>query len=97
MKGRGKGNEWLIIKKRDAFAAAGLGRGGARLQRALRPHTGGNRAEPAGAESQAEDRRRGRSRLGKQPAGEARRPARRRGAKPGSRSKKKSGIDPASA
>ena len=29
MKGRGKGNEWLLIKKRDAVRRARLGRGGA--------------------------------------------------------------------
>ena len=68
MKGRGKGNEWLLIKKRDEFAVAGLGRRGARLQRALRPHAGGDRAESAGAQDEAQDRRRGRPRLGEQTA-----------------------------
>ena len=53
MKGRGKGNEWLIIKKRDEFAVAGLGRGGARLQRAVRPHAGGDRAQSARAQEQS--------------------------------------------
>ena len=42
-----------------------------RLQRALRPHAGGDRAEPAREEDQAQDRRRGRPRLGEQPSREA--------------------------
>ena len=64
MKGRGKGNEWLLIKKRDEFAVAGLGRGGAGVQRAFRPHAGRDRAQPAGAQDQARDGGRGRSRMG---------------------------------
>ena len=45
----GKGNEWLLIKKRDEFAAPGWDVESARLQRALRPHPAGDRAESAGA------------------------------------------------
>ena len=44
MKGRGKGNEWLLIKKRDEFAAPGWDVEALRLQRALRPHAGRDRA-----------------------------------------------------
>ena len=55
----------------------GLGRGGARLQRALRPHPGRDRAQPAGAQDQTRNGGRGRSRLGHQSAGQARAHARR--------------------
>ncbi len=48
MKGRGKGNEWLIIKKRDEFAERGWDIESLRLQRALRPHAGRDRAQSAG-------------------------------------------------
>ncbi len=40
---RGKGNEWLLLKKKDAFAQPGLGRRGTCAQRADRAHAGRNR------------------------------------------------------
>ncbi len=72
MKGRGKGNEWLIIKKKDEFATPGWdieshaysvlsGRTQEEIARNL----------PA-QEGQAQDRGRCRPRLGQQPPGEAR-------------------------
>ena len=74
MKNRGKGNEWLIIKKRDADADARLGHRAIRLERALRPHAAGDRARLARAQDQAEDRRRSAARMEKQPAGHDSRP-----------------------
>jgi bifunctional non-homologous end joining protein LigD len=41
LKGRGKGNEWLLLKKKDAEARPGWDVR-VRLQRVNRPHTGRN-------------------------------------------------------
>ena len=56
MKGRGKGNEWLLLKKRDSFARPGWDVGGARRQRENRPHAGGDCQGPACEESGAGSR-----------------------------------------
>ena len=73
MKGaQGQGQRVAADQEARRVRGAGLGRGGPRLQRALRPHPGRDRAESAGAQDQAQDRRRGRSRLGEQSAREAR-------------------------
>ena len=77
MKGRGKGNEWLIIKKRDEFAAPGWDVE-AHAYSVLSGRTQEEIAqEPAGPQGQAQNRRRLRPCLGKQPPGEARRQSRR--------------------
>ena len=51
MKGRGKGNEWLLIKKRDQFATPGWDVEALAYQRAFRAHAGGDRAEPSGTQA----------------------------------------------
>ena len=71
MKGRGKGNEWLLIKKRDEFAAPGWDV----EEHAYSVLSGRTQEEiaqqSAGAQDQAQDGRRVRSRLGEQPPAEA--------------------------
>ena len=44
IKAQAKGNEWLLLKKKDAFAAARLGSGGSCSQRRVRADAGGDRA-----------------------------------------------------
>ena len=67
MKGRGKGNEWLLLKKRDEFAVPGWDVE-AHAYSVLSGRTQEEIArEPAGAPDHAPDRRRYRTRLG-QPA-----------------------------
>ena len=47
---RGKGNEWLLLKKKDAFAEPGWDHRRPRPKRQKRPHAGRNRARsPASA------------------------------------------------
>ena len=80
MKGRGKGNEWLLIKKRDQFAAPGWDVE-AHAYSVLSGRTQEEIAQNLPArKSQAQDRRRGRPRLGEQPPGEARADVQDRGA-----------------
>ena len=75
MKGRGKGNEWLLIKKRDEFAAPGWDVE-AHAYSVLSGRTQEEIAQqPAGAQDQAQDGRRHRPRVGEQPPGQASRGA----------------------
>ena len=89
MKGRGKGNEWLLIKKRDEFAAEGWDVEALRVQRAFRAHPAGDREQSAGAQDQAQNGRRRGSRVGEQPSGETSREDRRSPAAKAAPAKKK--------
>ena len=90
MKGKRQGQRVAAHQEARRVRRPGLGRGGAGLQRALRPYPGGDRAQPAGAQDQAQNRRRRRSRLGHQSARQTRRAPRSLSTNPPPRSRLRS-------